>query len=150
MDTTQHGSPDTASATHSGGMLLLRRILAAIFIPLGAILLALAAGAALNPPTTDSTTFTITATNVGAKPINSVSVHDRALDGLGGTLTCPATSLGPGEQVSCSAEITGKADSAHLARMTSGALVGTASLTMGILVLRFPKPPSVKQTLPAG
>lgn len=49
MDTTRHSSPDGPSVAHSRGILLLRRTFAGVFIPLGAIGLAFAAGAALGP-----------------------------------------------------------------------------------------------------
>lgn len=113
--------------------------MAAVFIPLGAILIAFAAGAALNPPTSDTIIYNIAATNTGTKPIDNVRIHDSAIDELGGTLDCPGTSLEPGEQIFCSAEVTGAADLAHASRVTTGVLVGTAALTMGVLVRRFPK-----------
>lgn len=139
MDTEHSTWPETDAVANCGGLLLLRRTVAAIFIPLGAILLALAAGAALNPPTSD--TITVTTTNAWTMPIDNVRIHDTAVEELGGTLACPGTTLEPGQHVSCSADIPGKAESARAARTAAGALVGAVSVAGGVLFLRFPRQP---------
>ncbi|PPG39294.1 hypothetical protein C5C17_10830 [Pseudoclavibacter sp. RFBA6] len=141
-------SSPVASAPHAGGILLLRRTFDAVFIWLGALLLAFAAGSALNLPTSDTVMFTITATNTGTKTIGNGRIDDTAGDELGGTLSCPGAPLELRKKLSCNTDIAGKADSAQATRIISGVLVGAASLTAGILVLRFPRRPSVTETGP--
>ncbi|NYF13487.1 hypothetical protein HDC34_001781 [Pseudoclavibacter sp. JAI123] len=113
-------SSPVAFAAHSGGIVLLRRTFDAVFISLGALLLAFAADSALNPPTSDTVMFTITATNTGTKTIGNGRIHDTAGDELGAQAT----------------------------RIISGVLVAAASLTAGILVLRFPSGPASRRRGP--
>lgn len=122
----------------TGGLHFVRRSLAATLLVAGALAIAVSAGLAMNPPTSDTITYTLTTTNTGSQPVNDVRVRDDAIEAQGGTFSCPERSLHAGEQMNCEATVAGPADRAHGTRVTTALLLGVGALSAGAILRRIP------------
>lgn len=126
--------PPTQAATASTGLRTLRTAVAVVLAIGGALALAIAAGAAMNPPTSDSVTYEYTVTNTSEATFDRIRVSDPTVTDLDATISCPQGSLEPGEQLTCDATVAGPADRSHASRVTAALLFGVAALTAGVAV----------------
>ena len=122
----------------TGGLHFVRRSLAATLLTAGALALAVSAGLAMNPPSSDTITYTVTTTNTGSQPVNDIRVRDDAIEAQRGTVFCPERPLDTGEQMNSEATVAGPADSAPVTRVTTALLLGVGALSAGSILRRTP------------